>query len=331
MKWIKRVFTLFALGVLVYLFWPLIGEIRASLNLFLHAQWQWLLLALLLQFLSYASLTGLNYLLLQSFQGKISFWRVMVILPTIAFIEVAVPSAGASGVVLHARYLGRSGYSAEVSTFTTVLEGIYLAVAMVFVSFSGFWYLFRQGDFSQLQTAILVGLTIIVLAVGAFSVWAFRDRNRARKVALLLSARWNRLAPRIHQKIYTSEEVSTRVDLFYDDLKKLRHRSPLPFLFFSFGRVILDVATLGVCFIIFSYPLQFGVLVTGYGLMLALSGLGAVPGGLGLAEASAAVIYARLGAPGAVAIAAALAFRLITFWLIRFVGFINWQILEALP
>jgi uncharacterized protein (TIRG00374 family) len=329
MVWIKRIFTLFAIGMLLYLFWPLIGEIRASLDLILHARWQWLLLALVLQFFSYSSLAALNYLLLQSFQGEISFWRVLVILPTIAFIEVAVPSAGASGVVLRARYLGRSGYSAEVSTFTTILEEIYLAVALVCISFSGFWYLFRQGDLGQIQTAVLIGLSVIVLALGVFSVWALRDRNRARRVVLVLSTRWNRLAPKIHQKIYTSDEVSARVDVFYNDLGRLRHRSPLPFLLFSFSRVILDVATLGICFIVFSYPIQLGVLVTGYGLVLALSGLGAIPGGLGLAEASAAVIYARLGAPGAVAIAAALVFRLITFWLIRFVGFINWQILEA--
>jgi uncharacterized protein (TIRG00374 family) len=331
MVWIKRIFTLFAFGMLLYLFWPLIGEIRASLSLILHARWQWLLLALLLQFLSYASLAGLNFMLLQSFRGQISFWRVLVILPTIAFIEVAVPSAGASGVVLRARYLGRSGYSAEVSTFTTILEAVYLAVAMVFISLSGFWYLYRQGEFSQLQTVVLIGLTVIALAVGAFSVWALKDRGRACKVALLFSAWWNRLAPKIRQKTFTPDEISARVDLFYDDLQNLRRQSPLPFLFFSFSRVILDVATLGICFVAFSYPLQLGVLVTGYGLMLALSGLGAVPGGLGLAEASAAGIYARLGAPGAVAIAAALAFRLITFWLIRFVGFINWQIMEARP
>jgi uncharacterized protein (TIRG00374 family) len=329
MKWIKWIFTLFALGMLLYLFWPLVGQIRAAADLFLHAQWHWLLLALLLQFLSYASLAGLNYLLLHPFQGRISFWRLLVILPTIAFIEVAVPSAGASGVVLRARYLGKSGYSMEVSTFTVLLEGIYLAVAMVVVSLSGFWYLLHQGDLSQLQTILLAGLTVLLSGIGVYAFWAMRDRERARRVTLNLSTLWNRLAQKIRQKTIAPEEISKRVDLFYDDLKNLGRRSPFPFLFFSFSRVILDVATLGACFIAFSYSIQPGVLVTGYGLMLALSGLGALPGGLGLAEASAAVIYARLGAPGAVAIAAALAFRLMTFWLIRFVGFINWQILEA--
>ncbi len=67
----------------------------------------------------------------------------------------------------------------------------------------------------------------------------------------------------------------------------------------------------------------------GYGLMLLLSGLAALPGGLGLTEASLAVIFARLGAPGAVAIAAALTYRLLAFWLLRLVGFASWQVLEV--
>lgn len=317
--------------MLLYLFWPLVGQLRAAAGLFLQARWQWFLLALLFQFLSYSSLAGLNYLLLHPFQGKIGFWEVLVILPTIAFIEVAIPSGGASGVVLRARYLGRSGYSVEASTFTVFLETVYLSIAMVVVSLAGFWYLLREGDLSRLQTMLVAGLTLLMLVLGGFAAWAIQDRERARRIALSLSRRWNRIAPKVRQKTISPEVISKRIDRFYDDLKNLGRKSPLPFLFFSFSRVVLDVATLGCCFIAFSFPISIGVLVTGYGLILALSGLGALPGGLGLAEASAAVIYARLGVPGSVAIAAALAFRLTTFWLIRLVGFVNFQILEARP
>jgi uncharacterized protein (TIRG00374 family) len=95
------------------------------------------------------------------------------------------------------------------------------------------------------------------------------------------------------------------------------------------GRVLLDVASLGVCFAIFHYDIPLGVLLTGYGLTLLLSGLASLPGGLGLADLSLAVIYARLGAPGAVAVAAALCYRLIAFWLLRLIGFVTWQVLEV--
>jgi uncharacterized protein (TIRG00374 family) len=329
MKWFKRAITLFAFCMLLYLFWPMVGQLRAAGGLFLHARWGWLFIALLLQFFSYAWLTGLNYLILRSFQGKISYWRIMAILPTIAFIEVAVPSAGASGIVLRARFLGKSGYNVEVSTFSVIMEGIYLAAALTLVSLSGFWYLLRTGALGTVQTVIVVILTVLLLGLGIFALWTGRDRERARKVMISLVNRWNRLAPRIRQKTYSEQEVSDRVDVFYKELANLRRKSPIPFLICSFSRVILDVATLGACFIAFRYIIPTGVLLTGYGLMLVLSGLAGLPGGLGLAEVSLAVIYARLGAPGSVAVAAAIAYRLIAFWLIRFIGFINWQILEA--
>jgi uncharacterized protein (TIRG00374 family) len=89
------------------------------------------------------------------------------------------------------------------------------------------------------------------------------------------------------------------------------------------------VAALGACFAAFGYWLPPGTLLTGYGLMLLLSGLAALPGGLGLADASLAVIFARLSAPGAVSLVAALSYRLISFWLLRLIGFLSWQILEA--
>ncbi len=329
MTWLKRALALVAFSVVVYLFWPLIGELRKAAGLFLHARWGWLIVAVLIQLFSYACLTELNYLLLQPFEGKINYRGLMAILPTMAFIEVAIPSAGASGVVLRARFLGRGGYTPEVATFTLIMETIYLGVAMLVVSFSGFWYLLHTGELSSRQTALLLVVVCILLGIAAMALWAGMRRERARTAILALSSLWNRLASRFHLKLSSPDQVMGRVDSFYEGLTRLGRKSRIPFLLFAFSRVILDVTSLGVCFFAFSYPIMPGILLTGYGLMLALSGLGALPGGLGLADASLAVIFARLGAPGAVAVAAALAYRLIAFWLLRFIGFINWQVLEA--
>jgi uncharacterized protein (TIRG00374 family) len=79
----------------------------------------------------------------------------------------------------------------------------------------------------------------------------------------------------------------------------------------------------------FGFEPRLAALLTGYGVTLALSGLAALPGGLGLAEVSAAVVFSGLGVPGAVAIAAALTYRLIAFWLLRAAGLVSWHLLEA--
>ena len=329
MIWFKRALALVAFSVVLYLFWPLIGELRNAAGLFLHARWGWLVVAVLVQVLSYACLTELNYLLLQPFKGKVNYWRLMAILPTVAFIEVAIPSAGGSGVILRARFLGQGGYTPEVSTFSLILETIYLGAAMLVVSISGFWYLIHTGELSPRLTVWLAGVVCALLAIAVTAFWAGQKYERVRKAGLALSRLWNRIASKLHLKTYSPDQVMARIDGFYEGLAKLGHRSRIPYLVFAFSRVALDVSSLGACFVAFSYPIMPGILLTGYGLMLALSGLGALPGGLGLADTSLAVIFARLGAPGAVALAAALAYRLIAFWLLRFIGFINWQMLEA--
>jgi uncharacterized protein (TIRG00374 family) len=321
--------TLLAFGIMLYLFWPFVGEMRGSFAVLRTAQWGWFVLAIIVQFLSYASLTGLNTLLLKPFKGSIGYWRMMAILPSIAFVEVALPSAGASGVVLRARLLGRSGYSVEASTFTNILETIYLAVFMIGISLAGLWYLIRTGELGTLQMIILGSITVAVLAGSILVYRAGRERQSGKALAGRLLVVWNRLRLRFHRAPYPQEDLEARLDLFYDGLSQLGQTRHWPFLLTAGGRVVLDVATLGVCLAIFHYSMPIGMLLTGYGMTLLISGLAALPGGLGLAELSLAVIFTRLGAPGIVAVAATLSYRLIAFWLIRFVGFITWQVLEV--
>jgi uncharacterized protein (TIRG00374 family) len=321
--------TLLAFGIMLYLFWPFVGEMRGSMVVLRTAHWGWFILAIFVQFLSYASLTGLNYLLLKPFKGIISYWRMMAILPSIAFVEVALPSAGASGLVLRARFLGRGGYSVEASTFTNILETIYLAVFMIGISLAGLWYLIRMGELGTVQMIILGSITIVIL-VGSILVYrAGRERESGKAFASRLLVIWNRLTLRFHRAPYPPEDLETRLDGFYDGLIQLGQTRRWPFLLTAGGRVFLDVTTLGVCLAIFHYSMPIGILLTAYGLTLLMSGLAALPGGLGLAELSLAVIFTRLGAPGIVAVAATLSYRLIAFWLIRFVGFITWQVLEV--
>ena len=116
------------------------------------------------QMISYACLAQMNRLLLQPFSGRISLPRMMAILPTFAFIEVAIPSAGASGVVLRVRYLGQSGYTPEASVFTLALESLYLGVIMTAASLLGLGYLLRSQPLSF--GSDLVSNVVCVLTAG---------------------------------------------------------------------------------------------------------------------------------------------------------------------
>jgi uncharacterized protein (TIRG00374 family) len=328
MIWFKRGLAIVALAIVLYLFWPLLGELRQAAGLFQQARWNWLALALMIQMFSYACLTALNYLLLLPFEGKIGFWRLMATLTAMAFIEIAIPSAGASGVILRAHLLEYGGYAVETSTFTFLLEAIYLGLMMGLASLSGLSYLLRGGELSRLQDILGGSVVLVALTLGGLIFGITRDRARMKRGVSWLIDRWNWLVTRFGRPAYPPVEAMIRLDKFYDGLAYMNRRSRWPYLLMAGGRISLDIASLGVCFIAFGYPITPGILLTGYGLMMLLSGLAALPGGLGLADVSMAVVYARLGVPGAVAVAVTLIYRLMAFWLVRFLGFVNWQLLE---
>ncbi|RPI78167.1 MAG: hypothetical protein EHM41_26180, partial [Chloroflexi bacterium] len=97
----------------------------------------------------------------------------------------------------------------------------------------------------------------------------------------------------------------------------------------AYGKVVFDIGTLGAAFLLFRYVISPGELFTGYGIMLTMSGVAALPGGIGMTDAYVPVIFRWLGVSGAIALAAGLTYRLVAYWLLRFIGFISWQYLEA--
>jgi uncharacterized protein (TIRG00374 family) len=119
------------------------------------------------------------------------------------------------------------------------------------------------------------------------------------------------------------------LNTFRQNLGQYRRVPVWKFCLAAFGKVLLDVATLGAGFLLFNYAIFPGTLLTGYGLVLTFSGIAVLPGGLGMVDAYVPVLFSWLAVPGAVALAAGLTYRLIAFWLVRFAGFISWQYLEA--
>ena len=334
MKWVWRIISLLALGVVLYLFWPLLGELREAFDLVKSARWMWLPITILVQLISYISLTWLNALALQSFPGRITFGRLMALLTSIAFIETAIPSAGTSGIALRARLLGKHGqFHLEASIFSLGVETIYEIIAIATVGIFGLVFLLRHGGLTNIQMA---GLIFLVVSIGWITWTGWRliwDPELSQIWLARLAQFWNRITGRFTaiRKFgwKDPQQLEERLVVFRSSLARMHDVPRWKFWTAAYGKVILDVATLGACFYLFNYPISIGSLITGYGLILLLSGLASMPGGLGLVDASVPVVFAGLGVQGPVALAAGLAYRLIAFWLLRFIGFISWQALEA--
>ncbi len=312
----------------VYLFWPLLKEIRAAALLFASARWGWLVAAVALQLGAYSSLTWLNVLALRPFPGRIGFWRLMLVLTAMSFIAAAVPSAGASEAVLRARLLSRHGYTAEASTFTLLLQFLYSIAGTVAVSLFGLGYLVQMTRVTVGEIAVLSAV-VLVAAVLLWFGWRLVSAPR-HALALLgkLAGFWNRLACRFGWRQLRPAALERRLEAFHRGLRELRTVPRWKFAAAAAGRTLLDVACLGASFALFGYPIRPDILLLSYGILTVIGTLAMVPGGLGLPDVSVPVVFSRFGVPGSVALAAGLTYRLLAFWLVRLIGFTAWQFLE---
>lgn len=326
MRWVRYLISLILLAALIYFFWPLIGEIRNAIALFRIAQWEWLAAGILVQVISYGFLTWLNVLALAPFPGKIPFLKLSALLTAMAFIQAAIPSAGASGIALRVRLLRKYGYAAESSLFSLAVETIAEAVVLGAFVLIGVIFLLYSDRIPPAQV-FLLGILVLTGCMLTWYGWRLlmNEKQSVRLLAFLVRL-WNRVGGRFRRLEILPLE--NRLRLFQQNVRCYRTVPVWKFGAAAFGKVIFDIGTLGAAFLLFRYIIQPGALFTGYGLMLTMSGIAALPGGIGMTDAYVPVIFRWLGVPGAVALAAGLTYRLVAYWFLRFIGFISWQYLE---
>ncbi|HLE13477.1 MAG TPA: lysylphosphatidylglycerol synthase transmembrane domain-containing protein [Anaerolineales bacterium] len=329
MIWFRRALSLVLFAVLVYFFWPLLEDLQDAAALFRRAHWAWLAVAILVQVISYGFLTWLNALSLQPFSRKINFLQLAGVLTSMAFIQIAIPSAGASGVAMRVRLLRKFGYAPEESLFSLMVETLLEAVALVSVASLGVFYLMRRGELSRLDLFLLALAGVAGIGLLWYGWRLLLNRERSFLLLNRLAGWWNRIGGRVYS--IHPDLLHDRLEIFQQNLVHFNGLLVLKLFLAAYGKVLLDVVTLGAGFYLFGYEISPGKLYTGYGLILTMSGMAALPGGLGMADAYAPVVFSWLAVPGSVALVAGLTYRLIAFWLLRFVGFITWQILESHP
>lgn len=83
-----------------------------------------------------------------------------------------------------------------------------------------------------------------------------------------------------------------------------------------------DVGVLAVAILAVGAPVPWRALLLIYSLATVVGSLGITPGGIGLIEGTLCVGLVSTGVPTALALAAVLLYRLVSFWLVMAVGWI---------
>jgi len=293
-----------------------LGEVRRALA---AADPRWLAAACL-STLACLALWGKAWQVVLRVAGvEVPYRRLVVTYFAATFANYVTPLGQAGGEPFIAYVLSRDTTASYEESLASVVTADLLNL-LPFFSFSavGLSVLLLQSSLPAAATALARGLLVMALGVPALVVVGWRFRERVRAGVLRLTAPLSRLTDRL-----SVERVAERVDDLYE----------------AFGRIAQDrvalaeaVAFAYLGWVCFALPLYFAGLTLGFDavdplLVLfvvpasTLAGLTPSPGGLGGVEAAlVALLVALTGLTAAQALAAALVYRLASYWFALGVG-----------
>lgn len=302
------------------------------LSVLKQSRWSILLLALICQAFSFGAVTYLNQILLQAYGATVPYGKQFMVQLAMAFVEAVVPSASISGVVLRARLLKAHNVSPDVAAITTMSEGTLIFASVLLPTFLvvGMVGINSARIFNGLSRWLILLIVPVILII--IITWNSVYFARLRTERLQMIGRfWDRyIQPRwLNQSEgWHFQHIIQRLhQLWAQTLFSVQYRlySILTCLVARFG---FEALCLMMCFYALGRKLPLITLLLVYPLTIAINTLGAIPGGVGLAEVSIATLYSQLGISTEMAITIAVAYRIIGYWLPRVIGGLAWSWIE---
>jgi putative heme transporter len=297
------------------------GELAAAGHQLSHIAVGWLAAAVAAEALSLWTFAYLQHQVLRRSGTVIAMPALMMLSLANDAIALTVPGEPAVSSAYRYRYYrqrGASGASAGWTVFTILIAQ---AIGMSLILLLGVIVALTGATSAADVGATFVGLVIVVAAA---AVLMRRDLVLRLAGFLVRAARRvtghprDRAGARIEATLARMREIplSTRSTAGIVAIAALSWFWDFLCLVCAFGAVHATVP-------------WYGVLLA-YGVAVVVASLPVVPGGLGLVEGSLAVILAAYGAGRVPAISAALAFRLVNFWLAIAVGWASVGIIASL-
>jgi glycosyltransferase 2 family protein len=285
----RRHLVWFALTALaVYVLLPQIGDFRSSWQLLQHPQASWTAIAVLLTFATFVAGTG-TYCFL-AFR-RLLFGRTLLVQLAAMFINRLLP-AGIGALGANYLYLRRERHTASQAVSVVAVNNLLgfvghgLLVLVVLLVFPGS-SLTSPTRYSANQTLILAvaALVAIVLVITGF--------------------------------LFGRNKVAQTVQDIKKQLFSYRHRPwvLLGALATSMTLTLCNVLCLFYCLHALGLELSFAAVLLVFTFGVGTGAAVPTPGGLGGFEAGLAAGFVAYGLDPAVALAAALLFRLISYWL----------------
>ena len=228
-------------------------------------------------------------------------------------IHQMIPSGGASGYAFLTFALNRRGVSSGKASLIALIDTLSNAAAVGTLVLGSLIYLAVVGvlDTGRLPLALVPGVALVGLAGGLYVLQ--RDRRRLSAVVLGAASRLARWLGRGSAE----EPVRAFLDEYYAGKDIIRSRPG------AFGRMVglqylavgCDGAALYMAFLALGQSPRAWIVLMGFVVSMAALAVVTIPGGGGSFELAMSVFFSRHGIDPATAIAAAILYRVVAFWI----------------
>ena len=286
-------------------------------------KWDWVLVALALEFASMASVARLQRRMLRAGGTRLPIASALGITYAGNAISVSLPLAGPEvGTLFAYRQFQRRGATQVTAAWVVLVSGVVSSLAFTAVVIGA---ALASTNPAAATAGLVGGLTSIValvigiVAVRVSSVFCWLDRLAVRLLALV-----QRL---LHKPAGDARELVTRAR---DEVSSLRLSWGAWTKVATFALVnwLADAGCLAAAVKAAGLPLHGRSIVLIWSAAAAATTLNLTPGGLGVVEAALIAGLVATDLPTASATTAVLAYRLISFWLVLAIGWIVYPVVQ---
>lgn len=315
-----RIIIIFLVGLGIWLLIPKIIGLKETLAILKQIKIWALILAIVSESFFYWGLAALNLTLLRMVREKLNPRDVLKIslLDSFALQFLPISTFGVAAVEYYIYRLKNVRTSHIIIIFIARIIIIWLVFAAIYLIGVAFAPANSELDFSK--KVIIWSIYFLALAVFFYLIYLYLNRKLLLKTFCLLGRLYQRLRQIFHffhfpkienQKIINLVPKIYQATHILAQNKKYQVSAILGALLFWLG----DIFCLYFVLLGLGGNAHLTIVIFTYAASKILAQISFIPGGLGVVEASLALIFIGFGIPASIALATVMIFRLLSFWL----------------
>jgi putative heme transporter len=309
--------NLVALSAVVLIVVTKRASLTRSIDHLGHARWPWIPFTVAFELVSMATFALMQRQLLGSGGKHVGYRTIMATTFAANALAVSVPVAGPElGTAFLYRRFKKLGADSTLASWTLLVGGLVSWVGVVVVLAAG-------GVLSDNTLVIGAAIAAGLVAVGASALMRAVVRRAQLPPRLERSAVW--LVDRSARlKSRPVDDPHGTVQHWLRGLDSLHLPWPQWVKVSGYGLTnwLADAGVLAISILAVGATVPWHTLLLVYSLATVVGSVGITPGGIGVVEGTLCVGLVSTGVPAALALAAVLLYRLVSFWLVMAVGWL---------